>query len=223
MPKRPRHGAPDKDGWQLVGAGGGKPPAHDGEASVGRSVPTALPVATDDRPNPARRVDTLAGRSTPPLASPMVVDDCPERSAPPPALPMGAEDRAKWSDSPPALPMVTDDRSEPAAGTSSTAEGDGTPAIPAATPPRQRVTRQRHTPKREFTPRACVDCDWTVVFNCRSALDRHLRQCHGTFFCQARLQRGSEGSAATCVNALRAQLQLALHPFGVHWQQRRKA
>jgi len=40
MPKRQRHSAPDKDGWQqVVGAGGCKPPARDGDASVGRSTP----------------------------------------------------------------------------------------------------------------------------------------------------------------------------------------
>ena len=139
-------------------------------------------MAVDDRPTPVSSGDASAGQSTPPSASPMVVDDCPAWSAPPSALPAAAEDSAERSGSPSALPMVTNDRSEPAVGRSSTAEGDGAPAVPAATPPRRRVARQRHTPMRDFTPRACMDCDWTVVYDCRSALNRHLRLCHGTFF-----------------------------------------
>jgi len=41
MPKRARHGAPDKDGWCLVGTGRGRLPAPDDTVSAGRSVPTA--------------------------------------------------------------------------------------------------------------------------------------------------------------------------------------
>jgi len=77
IPKRPRNGAPDKDGWRLVGAGRGMLPVPDVTVSAGRSVPTALPLATSDRPEPTPGVaDALAGQSTP-LALPMVVDDCP--------------------------------------------------------------------------------------------------------------------------------------------------
>ena len=77
MPKRPRNGAPDKDGWRLVGTGRGRLPVPDDTVSAGRSVPTALPLATDDRPGLTPGVaDASVGQSTP-LALPMVVDDCP--------------------------------------------------------------------------------------------------------------------------------------------------
>jgi len=93
-----------------------------------------------------------------------------------------ADDRAEQPGSPLALPMATDDCSVPAAGTSSTAEGGGGSAALTATPPHQRVARQQHKPMREFTPRACLQCDWTVIYDCNSALNKHMRKEHGTFY-----------------------------------------
>jgi len=124
-----------------------------------------------------------AGRSTPPLALPVAVDDRAARSAPPSTLPTeAADDRAEQSGSPPALPIATDDCSMPAAGMSSAAEGDGGSAASAATSSRPRVARQWHKPMHDFTPRACLRCNWSVVYDCRSALNKHMRDEHGSFF-----------------------------------------
>jgi len=204
MPKRPRNGAPDKDGWRLVGAGRGMLPAPDVTVSAGRSVPTALPSAASDRPEQTPGVcDASAVQSTPP-ALPMVVDDCPApacrgtdsagRLTPPStSSAAGVDDRTgrlaspstssaaaandcEQSGTPPALQMATDDCSTPTAGTSSATEHGGFSS------PRSRAAQRRHQPMRGFTPRACLQCDWTVVYDCRSALNRHMRAEHGVFY-----------------------------------------
>ena len=141
-------------------------------------------MAVDDCPAPASVESGSAGRSTPPPALQTVVaDDRTARSAPASTLlAEAADDRAEQSGSPPASPMATDDCSVPAAGTSSTTEGgEGTAAL-TATSSCPRVVRRQHQPKRDFTPRACVECNWAVVYDCRSALNRHMRSKHGVFY-----------------------------------------
>ena len=147
------------------------------DASAGQSTPPALPMVVDDCPAPAGRGTDSAGRLTPPSTSSAAgVDDRTERLASPSTSSAAAADDRKQSGSPPALPMATDDCSTPTAGTSSAAERG------AFSSPRSRAARRRHQPMRGFTPRACLQCDWTVVYDCRSALNRHMRAEHGVFY-----------------------------------------
>jgi len=82
--------------------------------------------------------------------------------------------RAVWD--PIGFADATDDCSMPAAGTSSAAERG------EFSSPRSRAARRRHQPMRGFTPCACLQCDWSVVYDCRSALNRHMRTEHGVFY-----------------------------------------
>jgi len=125
MPKRQRISEPDAQGWRTVGTGRGKLPAgHRDTSPRWLASPSVLPVATEDHPR----------RSASPLASLMAAEDRPEQSV-----------------FPSISPMVTEDCSEAAAGSRATAEGDGAPAVPAASPSRRRVVQQQQ-PKRPFTP-----------------------------------------------------------------------
>jgi len=62
-----------------------------------------------------------------------------------------------------------------------TADGDGAPAVPAASPSRRRVAQQQRL-KRPFALRACLHCDWSKLFTSRNALNNHAKLCHGLFY-----------------------------------------
>ena len=105
----------------------------------------------------------------------------PEWSASPSVSPMAAEDRSGRSASPSVSPMVAEDCPGAANGSKATAEGDGAPAVPAASPPRRQIAH-RQPPQREFVSRACIECDWSKLFTSRNSLNKHLKLSHGTFF-----------------------------------------